>query len=84
MEQYANSDNPFILAWISGIRNKMYHERNDEYITHNVIIITENTWQKEKIPTEEMARDSFNKFCRLNPKFIKYYKFSKAQQLKYY
>ena len=84
LEQYANSDNPFILAWISGIRNEMYHERNDEYTTHNVIIITENTWQKEKIPTEEMARDSFNEFCRLNPKFIKYHKFSKAQQLKYY
>ena len=36
------NDTLFILTWIRGDRNKQYHKKNNEYKTHNSIIITEN------------------------------------------
>lgn len=79
-----NSNNPFMQSWINGATQEMHHERNDECTAHNAIIITGNRWQKDKSPTEEMARSSFPEFKRLNPNFIEYDKFTEEQVLLYY
>ena len=79
-----DSDNPFTQQWINGASKEMHHERNDECTTHNVIIITDNRWQKDKSPTEEMARSSFPEFKKLNPKFIEYEKFSEEEVMQHY
>ena len=62
---------------------KYYYERNNEYISHNAIFITENEWQKDKKPTKEMVKAAIDKFHRLNPKLIEYNKCNKVQQVKY-
>ena len=79
-----SNDNPFILAWIDGVFNENYHERNDEYTTHNIIIITPNDWGGDRIPTEEMANDSFEEFRGLNPRFINYKAHTVEELLKYF
>ena len=74
-----SNDNPFILAWFNRVYNKNYYEWNDKYTTHNMIFITNNRWQKDKKPTEEIAKAKIEKFCRLNQKLIKYNKCNKVK-----
>ena len=65
-----SSDNPCILVWIDGACAENCDERNDECATHNVLSMTENNWQNDKKPTEEMAKASIDEFRRLNPRLI--------------
>ena len=37
-----SSDNPFILAWIDGVRNEINHQNNDVNATHDTTFITIN------------------------------------------
>ena len=62
--------------------NENYHEKNDEHTTYNVIFITENGWQKDKKPTEEMAKATIDEFRSLNPKLIEHDKHNKVEQVK--
>ena len=48
-----------------------------------MIFITDNGWQKDKKPTEEMAKATIDEFCRLNPNLIDYNKYNKMEQVKY-
>ena len=66
-----------ILAQIRGASIEKYYEKDDKYKTHNVIIVTENNQQKDKILTEVIARDICDEFQKLNPNFIQYKKYSK-------
>ena len=77
-----SNDNPFILAWIEGVENENYHERNDDYATHNIIIIAPNDWGGDKMPAEEMANDAFEEFRSLNPRFINHNAHNVEQALK--
>jgi len=79
-----SSDNPFIKALLDGVKYEKWHERNDSYTTHNIILVTENKWQQDKKPTEDMAKATLNYFRQCNPSFIEYDKYSMPQLIRYY
>ena len=67
-----SDNNLFINAWNDGVDNENYCERNDECISYDIIVITENNLQGDKGPMEEIAKSAFAEFKLLNEKFIAY------------
>ena len=39
-----SSDNPFVKSILNGVKYEQWHPRNDNCITHNIILVTDNKW----------------------------------------
>jgi len=83
LEIELSKDNPFINNWLLAAHNERYHERNDDYKTHNATFITLNRWQGEKKSIEEMAKKQLEKFRTLNPRFTKHNECQDAQLVRH-